>query len=163
VVYTHPQAEQLACDNLRAQGFVAFLPLLRERRPHRHIRIAPLFPRYVFVSFDPDTAQWGSIWFTRGVKSLLRSAAYEPAQVPDGVIEALMERVGPDGVLDEHADLPQLMTGQRVRVIDGPLAEREGVAVWSTKRRVRLLLSVLAGRAVPVELDREQVVGVDHA
>lgn len=97
------------------------------------------------------------------MKSLLRSAAYEPAQVPDGVIEALMERVGPDGVLDEHAGLPQIMAGQRVLVVDGPLAGREGVAVWPAKRRVRLLLSMMGGRVMQADLERGQVVGVDHA
>lgn len=164
VVYTHPQAELVALENLRSQGFTAYLPVIRERRPCRtagrrpHVRDVPLFPRYLFVSFDPEADAWGAIWFTRGVRSLLRSAPYTPAQVPDGIVEALIERAGPDGVIDEGAhELPPIQPGQEAQVISGPLEGLSGVCSWSSKKRVRLLLQMIGGGQMPVELNREQV------
>jgi transcriptional antiterminator RfaH len=161
VVYTAPQAEGVAAENLQAQGFTTYLPLIRERRINRHVRVVPLFPRYLFTSFDPETDAWGAIFFTRGVVRLLRRDLYTPAEVPADLVQELMQRAAqyPDGVIDDApgADLKPLQPGEHVRVVSGPLEGMRGVCAHSTRRRVRLLLELLGGGRRLVELGREQV------
>ncbi len=55
-VNTQPLAEARAQRNLENQGFHTFMP--RRRKMLRHARKltvveAPLFPRYLFIAFDP--------------------------------------------------------------------------------------------------------------
>ena len=84
LVHAKPRQEDTALANLARQGFEAFLP--RMRRQVRHAgrwreRVEALFPRYLFVSLDPETHDWAPIRSTVGVSSLVRFGD-EPARVP---------------------------------------------------------------------------------
>src|SRR5690349_23061473 len=72
-VNTQPFAEARAQRNLENQGFRTFMP--RRRKMLRHARKlttveAPLFPRYLFISFDPRRDQWRKVNGTFGVSHL---------------------------------------------------------------------------------------------
>lgn len=78
VLQTKPLSEKRAQANLVAQGYDVFLPeypreFIRGRK--RHVRSAPLFPRYLFIRVD-DLAQRSqhALRNTRGVSMRLMVA-----------------------------------------------------------------------------------------
>ncbi|MCW8951580.1 MAG: transcriptional activator RfaH, partial [Rhodospirillales bacterium] len=141
-VYTQPMKEMIAAQNLIRQGFEPFLPRFRKTRRHaRKIEefLAPLFPRYLFVRMDPKQQRWRSINGTIGVSFLLCNGN-DPIPVPESVISAIQEREE-DGVI--ALDAPSFSEGQKIRVLDGPFAEMEGLFERSDEgRRVHLLLNL---------------------
>lgn len=92
VVQSQPRKELFARANLERQEFRSFLP--RIRKTVRHARrtretLAPLFPRYLFVSLDLGLDQWRSVYGTFGVSRLV-SDGFWPAPVPRGLVEDLI-------------------------------------------------------------------------
>jgi transcriptional antiterminator RfaH len=135
VVYTQPRNEELASEHLQRQGFDVYFPRYRKTRSHaRRLDVvsAPLFPRYIFVGFDPLSPGWRAIRST-------------------GAIEEIKAREDESGfvVLGKHL---RLARGDRFRIDSGPFASCE--AIFESKKdeaRVIALLSML-GRKVSVEL-----------
>ena len=94
VVYTHPREEHVAEENLTRQGFAAYWPRYRKRVSHaRRVQdvTTSLFPRYLFVAFDPTTTGWRTIRSTRGVVDLVRNG-FEPTSVSAQLIDEMRER-----------------------------------------------------------------------
>jgi len=144
-VLTKPRSELIARDNLLRQGFECLLPRLRRSVRTAlglRFRVEALFPRYLFVAADPQATSLAVVRSTRGCVGLVRFGA-EPAQVPERVIAQIQRRASAgDGVVE--LDTPALRPGQRVRILDGPLAGVE--AVFKSREgadRVRLLLELL--------------------
>lgn len=161
-VYTQPRNEGLASEHLGRQGFEILYPRYLKRRSHaRRIETvpAPLFPRYLFVSFDAGEAGWRVIRSTRGVIDLVRNGL-EPIAVPEAVIESIRGRQDKDGmvVLARHLKLGR---GDRIRIDSGPFADYE--AIFEAQRdedRIVALLALL-GRKVVVQVPIEAVVPVN--
>ena len=152
-IYTQPRNEGLASENLIRQGFEVVLPMYLKRRSHAR-RIdnvpAPLFPRYLFASFDPQKSGWRAIRSTRGVIDLVRSGL-DPVPVSEAIIDEIRRRQDEQGyvVLAKHYNLKR---GTRIRIDEGPFAGLE--AIFESQRddeRVVALLSLL-GRKVMVHL-----------
>jgi transcriptional antiterminator RfaH len=123
VVQTLARKEQLAAQHLQRQGFVTFCPL-RARPPARLGRPArpsePLFPCYLFVSFDVQNTQWRAVNGTIGVVRIVAlgsGRAAMPTPVPEGLVELFQSRCDESG---EFAFKAGLKAGDRVRVIGGP-------------------------------------------
>jgi len=158
-IYTQPRSETLARDHLARQGFEVFLPLYQKRRSHaRRVDIvsAPLFPRYMFVSFNAGEASWRVIRSTRGVVDLVR-IGLDPVRISDSIIEEIRRRRDEQGfvILAKHLNLKR---GARIRIDTGPFVDYE--AIFESQRddeRVFALLSLL-GREVVVELPIRAVV-----
>lgn len=92
-VHTQARAEEKALRNLSNQGFESYLPMTTRRRRHaRRVEVVrtPLFPRYLFVAFDPDECQWRSINGTLGVCYLISNGS-SPVPLPEGFVPALTE------------------------------------------------------------------------
>ena len=156
VAYAQPRREEIARLHLDRQGFRVFLPLHAKTVRHaRKLRLvqAPLFPRYLFVSFDQHRDRWRSINGTIGITHLL-TADERPLATPTGLVETLIRSTGADGHL-RYAD--DLITGQTVRLVAGPFADRLGVlAKLDDVGRVHVLLDLM-GQAVTMRLAREWV------
>ena len=148
VAETLPRAEARAQMQLHRQDFRCFLPRLRRSRRHaRRVEqvLSPVFPGYVFVSFDPDRDPWRAINGTLGVKRLVGPAEGRPQPVPDDVMQALFGRC--EGDLMVHA-IDDLAPGQRVRLLSGPFAECIAtIEAMDDKGRVAVLLEML-GKAM---------------
>lgn len=156
VAATVSRKEDLALRNLDQQGFTTFLP--RFRKPWRHarrqgIRLAPLFPGYIFIAFDPREAPWRSINGTLGVRRLLGSNL-QPQAVPQEFMAQLVGRCR-DGVIDTL--VASLEPGTTVRIMSGPFADRLAVIdKLDDAERVTLLLEVM-GTAARLKLNRAQL------
>src|SRR3989338_3344929 len=91
LIYSKPQQERMAEENLERQGYQVYLPFieLRKRRGTQYkIITEPLFPRYLFIYLSDQTDNWGPIRSTYGVTSLVRFGGI-PASVPDVLIDTL--------------------------------------------------------------------------
>jgi transcriptional antiterminator RfaH len=151
VVHTQPCKETVACQHLEEQGYETYLPRFRKTRKHaRKVEqiLAPLFPRYLFISFDTDKDQWRSVQGTRGVSYLL-TTDNKPAEVPLRIVQSLKDRQTDEGLVAINTIMP-FAKGDKVRVLDG--AFKEHIAVFDKmddKQRVQLLLNWL-GREIAV-------------
>ena len=136
--------EAYATANLERQKFESFLPRFRKTVSHARKRrevLAPLFPGYVFVKFDPVAAPWRCINSTYGVRRLISGRDQTPVPVPKSVVEHFLSRcVG--GILRSQAS--DFEPGQPVRILGGPLADRLAKIVECDSRgRVAVLLEIM--------------------
>lgn len=158
VVQTQVHAEQKAAANLLRQRYEVYLPRYLKRRRHaRRIENvpAPLFPRYLFVSFDIATARWRSIQSTYGVSHLVCNNQ-EPATLPARVVADLRGREDEKGFV-RFDPRPQYTPGDKIRVVDGVFSDSFGLFEGMADRdRIAILLDLL-GRKVRIILDREFV------
>jgi transcriptional antiterminator RfaH len=158
-VNTQPLAETRSRRNLENQGFRTFLPRRRKTRCHaRQLAVveAPLFPRYLFIAFDPCRDQWRKVNSTFGVSRLVMCGEV-PHPVPDGVVEALIAATVDGGIVDLAT---KLQTGGPVRVMAGPFADRLAMLdQLDATGRARILLEIL-GRQVRTTTDRRNLMPV---
>lgn len=153
-VYTKSRAERVVRDHLQDQGLEPFLPehLVWSRRRDRRLSISvPLFPGYLFVRLAPRNEMLIRVLRTSGVVSILGQGpgTGRPQPVPDQEVESLkLMLAGPGRVSPE----PYLRTGDRVRVISGPLTGCTGF-VLHRRGAQRLVVSLhIMERSVAVDI-----------
>lgn len=152
-VYTQPQAEAKARENLLRQGYEVYLP--RYRREVSHARrlttvLRPLFPRYLFAGLDRAAMRWRPILSTIGVCGLVR-AGEEPAPVASDIIAALRAQESCGGF--EAIGRRSLRIGELVRISAGAFEDMIGRLVELRDRdRVVILLDLL-GRTVRTQVE----------
>lgn len=154
---TQPRKERLALHHLRNQDFETFCPLRRTQKRiagRSAVALEPFFPSYAFVRLDVARERWRSINGTIGVARLV-SFGSEPSALPDGLIERFRKLCDAD---DELAFDEDLLAGERVRIMGGPLDALCGQLITAEPRkRVTVLLEVLSG-ATEVQIRREQLI-----
>lgn len=150
-VNTQPHQETRAERNLQQQGFRVVLPGYWKTRRHARrvdtIR-APLFPGYLFVSFDSGQAgrtqaPWRPINSTFGVRRLVTQGD-EPAIVPDAFMALLIASCDTDQIFID----PRLRPGAEVRFVSGPFVDVVAKLLHlNDNERVTVLISLM-GRDV---------------
>lgn len=157
LIYSKPRQEGVALENLKRQGYDAYLPLIRTRRRRQGQYVSlvePMFPRYLFIRLSDQTDNWGPIRSTLGVSALVRFGDL-PAQVPDRLIGALKSREDASGI--QQLAVPDFKPGDRVRIAEGPMAGYEGIfQARSSRERVVVLLDVV-GQATRVLMPVGQI------
>lgn len=157
-VVTKPRSEALAERNLLRQGYHCLLPrvsrMLRGAAGLK-TRVESLFPNYLFLRADPERDSLAPVRSTKGAIGLVRFGS-EPVKVPDEVIERIRSRIDArDGLV--RLEAPELVHGQGIRVMGGPMVGWEGVFLATEGLdRVRLLLELL-GTSREVVLPRAQL------
>jgi transcriptional antiterminator RfaH len=147
VVHTQPQAETRALWHLRNQGFDCFLPRIRKLVRHARkveAKLAPLFPRYLFVQFGLNAVRWRSINNTRGVINLLANGD-SPLAVREGVVEELIKQCDRQSAVPLAA-LGIFAKGVKVRIKAGAFAGQVGEVIEVCSQccdRVQLLLNFM--------------------
>ena len=117
-----PNSHRIAERNLNRQGFKTFVPMqevTRRKASHFVNDLKPLFPGYMFVSFDTEIDAWRKINSTMGVSRLV-SFGSEPKALPTQLVSGLMMRCDENGKL-----LPPntLREGDSVELLTGPFAK----------------------------------------
>lgn len=155
LIYTNPQQENRASQNLLAGGIETLAPLMKATRfrpftGEPFAVVKPLFPRYIFARFELAST-YHKVRFTRGVHSLV-SFGEGPAVVDDAIIEFIRSRVGADGLVRINDGLK---SGDPVVVRDGPLKGVTGIfeREMQDPERVRVLLEAVNYQA-HVTIDR---------
>ena len=157
LVYSKPQQERIAWENLERQGYPSYLPMIRNRRRRKGKYtsiVEPMFPRYLFVHLSDQTDNWGPIRSTIGVANLVRFGM-RAARVPDALITMMMEREE-DGV--QKLAVPELKPGDQVRIVEGVMAGYEAIFQAKTgKERVVLLLQLAEDRTARVQMNVDDI------
>ncbi|WP_298722151.1 transcription termination/antitermination NusG family protein [uncultured Ferrovibrio sp.] len=152
-VYTQPQKEALAAQQLQNQGFAVYLPRYQKLRRHAgksEIVAAPLFPRYLFAGIDLMTQRWRSVNGTRGVVGLVMFGD-KPVPVPAPVLAEIRSREDDQGFIRlNHAAAFQ--PGQSLRIVEGPMADTEALFEEAVDGRRAILLISLLGRLVRTQM-----------
>ena len=149
-----PNAHKLAERNLHRQGFETFLPLqeITDRKKAAFINnLKPLFPGYMFVTFNIHDAPWRKINNTMGVSKLVSFNSY-PKPVPVDLVSGLMLRCDASGKL-----LPpeQLNKGDEVQFLNGPFANFvTTVEEIDAQQRVWVLMKLM-GRSTRISVNIE--------
>lgn len=155
VVETKHAAEHVVSRKLREQGFETFLPMYRARRAPR--RLAPLFPRYIFVRIVDDIVS--GISGTRGVLRMLMMSAETPARIAGRFVVQLRARQRELGYILLAGENPPVrdLRGP-VRATAGKMIGQRGLAMgMTTADRLRVMF-VMMGREVSVEMQRQDLV-----
>ena len=144
LVHTKPRQENLAQENLERQGYETYLPRIYQtrRRNGRHVKtIEAFFPRYLFIHLDSETDNWAPIRSTIGVSKMIRFDGI-PAMVPEQLIQALKGNDDENGV--QRLNQKNLIRGDKVTIIDGPLAGYQGIyQQQKSSERVAVLVDLV--------------------
>jgi transcriptional antiterminator RfaH len=153
VVYTQPQKEDVAFQNLIQQGFEVYYPRFKKIR--RHARkvdevLSPLFPRYIFVSIDTEVHAWRTVNGTRGVVYIL-SKDNVPQSMPYSVIESLKAKENENGIVPIES-LSLFSEGDLVEITKGAFqGYKAHFEKFNGNQRAMILLEFL-GRPMKVPI-----------
>ena len=143
-------SHHLAAKNLNRQGFETFLPLhdTTSRKLSRFINTSkPLFPGYMFITFDRAESAWHKINNTYGVSRLITSNS-ELKPIPTIFIDSLMMRYDLSGKL---LPVEKLKKGDQVKVLEGPFADFIAtVETYETEQRIWILMDLM-GRKTKIQ------------
>jgi transcriptional antiterminator NusG len=161
-LYTRGRHEAKVASHLDSRSIETFLPVHRldvQWSDRRKTVVRPIFSSYVFARFRES--ELPQVLSTRGLVTIIRAGG-RLAAIPDEEIENV--RRFADAVSD-HRIVPERETlieaGDRVRVLTGPFAGIEGVAVLRRGRR-RLLVSLsTVGEKLAVDLDGASLQVID--
>ena len=120
-------------------------------------RLMPLFPGYMFVSIELNTAPWHKIRSTRGVSRLICQNGL-PKRFPFEIVSSLMSRCDSLGKL-VPSKLPT--NGDSVQILSGALANFVAtVENIDSMKRIWLLMDIM-GQSTRVQVASEQIYIVD--
>ena len=139
-----------ASKNLTQQGFETFLPLhdATSRRLSRFTNTSkPLFPGYMFITFDRTESAWHKINNTYGVSRLITSNS-KLKPIPTIFIDNLMMRYDLSGRL---LPVEKLKKGDQVKVLEGPFADFIAtIETYETEQRIWILMDLM-GRKTKIQ------------
>ena len=150
VLQFKPNAHKIAQRNLSQQNFETFLPLEEVTKYKNRKFISskrPLFPGYMFVSFDKEKTPWHKINCTFGVNKLL-ILNNKPCIIPRTVIASIMSQCNSEGVL-----LPpkQFCKGDSVSINSGPFSNFIAtIEKYETDQRIWILMDLM-GRKTKIQ------------
>ena len=136
-----PRQELRAVENLERQGFIAYCPMLEQKRA----KPEPLFPGYVFLQHEDfdEHPEFGKIRSTRGVGGFVKFGE-DFAKLPDDLVDGIRRQE------DAFVVCPLFKPGQLVEFSDGPFKDMQAVYQFEKGAdRCMVLISIL-NRPSPV-------------
>ncbi len=157
LVFSKPQRERLAKENLERQEYQVYLPLVRNRKRvagrYRSL-IEPMFPRYLFIQLDDENQDWGPIRSTLGVAKLVCFGMI-PARLPDALLQLLREREDDLGI--QILPVEELQAGDRVRIVEGVMAGYEALYQSRSGSERAILLLEIAERSAQITIKQDSI------
>ncbi|MDO8934129.1 MAG: transcription termination/antitermination NusG family protein [Rhodocyclaceae bacterium] len=144
VAQTKPRQEAVAWENLRRQGYDAYLPSLKVLKRVQHRRevcMEPMFPRYVFFQPGSERQSIAPVRSTLGVCAVVRFGP-APAVLRPGTLDVIRAMEAAQHEVDAK-ELSRIRPGSKVVVVEGPLAGLEGLVSAISARRVEVLMHLL--------------------
>ena len=145
-----------AVRNLNKQGFETFLPLYdtASRKTSRFINTTrPLFPGYMFITFDRKKYGWHKINNTYGVSQLVTFNSILKS-IPTTFVDNLMERCDLSGKL---IPVKNLKKGDKVKILEGPFANFIAtVEKYATDQRIWILMDLM-GRKSKIQTQSDTI------
>ena len=154
-IWTNSHCEQLVHNQLVARGFDAFLPRIEiwsRRGKDRRVISAPLFPGYLFLRHaGMSKTSHVELCKARGLVRVLGERWDRLEIVPDHEIDGIQKALDARLPVTPH---PGLRDGERVRILQGPMADVEGILIRTKPNKGLIVLQVsLLQRSVAVEID----------
>ena len=153
-----PNKENFLAGQLQSREVEVFFPVLRVKPVNpRSRKERPYFPNYLFVHVDLDEVNVSDLRWMPGASGLVNFDGV-PASVPDALIATLKKQIDQQNTIlrDQTSNFKQ---GDKIQIEDGPFAGYEAIfdMQLSGHDRVRVLLSLLQGRNLPVEIEGKQI------
>jgi len=150
VVQFKPNSHFQAAKNLNQQGFETFLPLqnsTKQKTPQSRSNRKPLFPGYMFVTFNKAKSNWHKINNTYGVSRLVTlNSKLKP--IPTLFVDNLKMRYDLSGNL---LPIKKLNKGDQVKVLEGPFADFIAtVEAYETEQCIWILMDLM-GRKTKIQ------------
>ena len=160
VVRTKAFQEKKAAKAIEREGFQVYLPVKLVQITHARRRekvTRPLFPRYLFARFDPETQPFGKINRCRGVvdRGLMCDVDDVPLSVRDSVVDAILVKEALDLAKKGEVETG-LIPGDIFVISVGEWASFKAKYKAEKKGKVEAEIT-LFGREVLVHLSYEQV------
>jgi len=153
-----PNKENFLAGQLESYGVEVYFPCLHVTPVNPRARkLRPYFPNYLFVLVDLDVVNVSTLRWMPGASGLV-SFDGQPASVPDFLVAAIKRQV--DQTNTSSRDLAiDMQPGDVVLVQDGPFAGYEAIfdTRLSGQDRVRVLLSLLQRRQIPLEIESRHI------
>ena len=147
VLQFKPNSHHKAKKNLNLQGFDTFLPLheVTLRKASRFVKSTkPLFPGYMFVSFDKTENKWHKIKNPYGVSRLITFNSILKS-IPTIFVDHLMTRYDSSG---KFLPIQKLKKGDQVKILKGPFADFIAtVEKYETDQRIWILMDLMGRKA----------------
>ena len=154
-VRTKPRKEHYAKEQFERQGYEVYLPRTLSLTSHARKKSwvsKPFFPGYLFLNLECHERNWVSIASTYGAIGAVSFGSYYP-HIPDEVVDGLKGHEDENGViLCESTPEAPFRTEQRIRVLDGPMEDLEGVFRCMSGRDRVLVLMEFLNRSVEVRV-----------
>jgi len=141
-----PNKQNIALENLKRQGFKTFYPLLENTKRAKSTfknSFSPLFPGYIFVSFNIECSGWIKIKYTIGISRIVGFNS-KPKEVPVDIILALQQKYSrpPKFLSDKN-----IKTGEKIKILKGPLSGFLGkIEEYDSNSRLKILLEFMGNK-----------------
>jgi transcriptional antiterminator RfaH len=143
VIQFKPNSHYQATKNLNLQGFNTFLPLHETtlRKASRFVKSTkPLFPGYMFVSFDKTENKWRKIKNTYGVSRIITFNS-SLKSIPSTFVDNLKKRYDSSGKL---IPILKMKKGDKVKIFEGPFANFIAtVEEYESEERIWVLMDLM--------------------
>jgi len=153
LVHTKPSGEASAELNLKRQGFSVYFPRLAQtvrREGGLQERVAPLFPRYLFLQLDEGRQSLAPAHSTIGVSNIVRFGS-RYASVPDEVVDELRSRADAKSGL-HRMRRQSLSRGYVVKIATGPFEGLDAIFDREVGADRVVVLLTLLGRQTAVRI-----------
>jgi transcription antitermination factor NusG len=158
VLHCKPNKEEFLRQQLTSKQIDHFYPTMVVTPVNpRSRKIRPYFPGYLFVHLDLDKVdQTPTLQWMPGAVGLVTFDG-KAAEVPDGLIAALKQRLGEDAILRKEERT--FKAGDHIHVLSGPFEGYDGIfdICLSDSERVRILIDLLRGHALKVDLPAKSI------
>jgi transcription antitermination factor NusG len=153
VAHSKPRNEELLWKQFCLRGIESFYPCINVPTVNpRARRVQPYFPGYLFVHINLELIGKSTLeWIPGGIG--LVSFGNEPAFVPDKLICEIKQRIEQLKMFSKENTVT-LCKGDNVAIHAGIFTGYDGIfdIQLSGTDRVRVLLSLLDNRLIPVEM-----------
>ena len=147
-----PQKEEFLYQQLCLRTIETYFPRIRAKAVNPRARkVKPFFPGYMFLRTDFSTSSIALLQWIPGAIGIV-SFGGEPASVTDDFIHLLQKQLGE--INQGKQDIDGLKPGAPVVICDGPFRGYEAIfdSRCSGTDRIRILLTMLCNRQVPLEI-----------
>ena len=156
-IYTKPRHEFVVHGELQKKGIESFLPTfkrLQQWKDRKKFVEFPLFPGYLFVHVQHDSAAFLNVLKTRSVVTFISSTPGNPSTVAVEEIQSLKLLLDSGEELDVY---PNLKEGELIRVKRGPLKGAEGILSVKENQYQFMVNIHLLGRSVGVKMYADEL------